>query len=60
VSFGLVLFGECLIQPHVILLIYLFAGVALFHRQVMREEAFLRQHHGEEYVTYAKRVRRYL
>jgi len=60
VAFGLVLLGEFLIQPHIILLIYLVAGVALFHRQVLREEAFLRQHYRKEYVIYAKRVRRYL
>lgn len=60
VAFGFVLLGEFLIQPHVILLIYVIAGIALFHRQVLREEAFLREQYGEEYVTYAKRVRRYL
>lgn len=60
VAFGFVLLGEFLIQPHIILLIYLVAGVALFHRQVVREEVFLRQHYGEEYTAYAKRVRRYL
>jgi len=60
VAFGFVLLGEFLIQPHIVLLIYLLAGVALFHRQVMREESFLRQHYGEEYLAYAKRVRRYL
>ncbi len=60
VAFGFVLLGEFFIQPHIILLIYLIAGVALFHRQVLREEAFLRRHYSEEYVAYAKRVRRYL
>jgi protein-S-isoprenylcysteine O-methyltransferase Ste14 len=60
VAFGFVLFGEFLIQPHIILLIYLVAGVALFHRQVMREEAFLRRAYGKQYDDYTKRVRRYL
>lgn len=60
VAFGFVLLGEFFIQPHIILLVYLIAGLALLHRQVTREEAFLRQHYGEEYVAYAKRVRRYL
>lgn len=60
VAFGCVLLGEFLIQPHLLLLIYLVAGVVLFHRQVLREEAFLEQHYGAEYETYRKRVRRYL
>lgn len=60
VAFGLVLLGEFLIQPHWLLLIYLIAGVALFHRQVLREEAFLAQHYGAEYDAYRKRVHRYL
>jgi protein-S-isoprenylcysteine O-methyltransferase Ste14 len=60
VAFGCVLLGEFLIQPTLLLLIYLVAGIALFHRQVLREEAFLEQHYGAEYDAYRKRVRRYL
>jgi protein-S-isoprenylcysteine O-methyltransferase Ste14 len=60
VAFGCVLLGEFLIFPNWVLLIYLLAGFALFHRQVMREEEFLRQHYGAEYQAYAQRVPRYL
>jgi len=39
-------------------------AVALFalaiHRQVLREEAFLKKHYGDEYMNYCKKVRRYL
>ncbi len=60
VSFGLVLVGQFFIFSSWILLIYIFAGIWLFHRQVLREEEFLKKHYGEEYMEYCKRVRRYL
>ena len=60
VAFGFVLLGEFLIQPTWIMLLYLIAGVALFHRQVLREEAFMSAHYGAEFRDYAARVRRYL
>jgi protein-S-isoprenylcysteine O-methyltransferase Ste14 len=60
VAFAAVLTGEFLILPHWLLLLYLLAGAALFHRQVLREELYLASHYGSEYATYRKRVRRYL
>ena len=42
VAFALILLGEFLIFPNWILLVYMVAGVWLFHRQVLREEAYLR------------------
>jgi protein-S-isoprenylcysteine O-methyltransferase Ste14 len=59
-GFAFVLLGQFLVFPNWILLIYLVAGILLFHRQVLREEEFLRKHYGQEYVEYSKRVRRYL
>lgn len=60
VSFAFVLLGEFLIFSNWILLVYLAAGIWLFHRQVLREEAYLKEHYGAEYAKYAGRVRRYL
>jgi len=60
VAFAIILLGQFLIFPNFILLIYLVAAVWLFHRQVLREEAFLKQHYGQEYAAYCRRVRRYL
>ncbi|HKA01079.1 MAG TPA: isoprenylcysteine carboxylmethyltransferase family protein [Candidatus Solibacter sp.] len=60
VAFGCVLLGQFLVFPNWILLVYLAAGVWLFHRQISREEEFLRQHYGQEYAEYCRRVRRYL
>lgn len=60
VAFGLILLGEFLIFPNWVLLAYAGAGAWLFHRQVLREEAFLTRHYGQAYSAYRKRVRRYL
>lgn len=60
VGFALVLLGELLVFPSWIPLIYLVAAVWLFHRQVLREEAFMAEHYGREYAGYAGRVRRYI
>ncbi len=60
VAFGLVLVGEFLVFPNWLLLLYLLAGTWLFHRQVLREEKYLSQHYGGEYLEYCKRVHRYI
>ena len=59
VAFALVLAGQFLIFSHWLLLVYLVAAVWLFHRQVLREEAYLKQHYGQGYLDYCGRVRRY-
>jgi protein-S-isoprenylcysteine O-methyltransferase Ste14 len=60
IGFALVLVGEFLVFPNWVPLVYLAAGVLLFHRQVLREESFMRQHYDQEYAEYCRRVRRYL
>lgn len=52
--------GQFLIFPNQILLIYLVAGAALVHRQVLREEEFLRARYGQAYAAYCEHVRRYI
>jgi protein-S-isoprenylcysteine O-methyltransferase Ste14 len=59
VAFGLVLLGQFLVFPHWIRLLYFVAAVLLFHRQVLREEGFMRQHYGDEFADYCRRVPRY-
>jgi protein-S-isoprenylcysteine O-methyltransferase Ste14 len=46
--------------PNWVLLIYLVAATGLFHRQVLREEEFMRQRYGQEYAEYCSHVRRYV
>ncbi len=60
VAFGLVLIGQFLIFSNWVLLVYLIAAFWLFHRQVLREEDFMKQHYGQPYTAYCQRVRRYL
>jgi len=60
VAFGLVLLGQFLVFPNWILLVYMVAAIWLFDRQVSREEEYLRNHYGREYLEYCDRVRRYL
>ena len=59
-AFALIVLGQWLVFPNWILLVYLGAALWLFHRQVLREEAFLKIHYGAEYAEYCRRVRRYI
>ncbi len=59
-AFAFLLIGQFLVFPHWLLLLYLAAGFWLFNRQVLREEAYLKTHYGEEYSQYCRKVRRYL
>ncbi|MBO0751696.1 MAG: isoprenylcysteine carboxylmethyltransferase family protein [Bradyrhizobiaceae bacterium] len=59
VAFIMMATGQFLIFPNLILLIYLVAAAALIHRQVLREEQFLRGHYGQAYAAYCGKVRRY-
>jgi protein-S-isoprenylcysteine O-methyltransferase Ste14 len=52
--------GQLLVFPNWVPLFYLVAGAGLFHRQVLREEGFMREHYGQEYAEYCGRVRRYI
>ncbi len=56
VAFWIVLFGQVLVFPNWILIAYLGAATWLFHRQVLREEEYLNEHYGQEYVDYCSRV----
>jgi protein-S-isoprenylcysteine O-methyltransferase Ste14 len=60
VAFAVILIGEFLVFRNWIFLLYIVAAAWLFHRQVLREEKYLRKRYGEEYAEYCKRVRRYL
>ena len=59
-SFGFILLGQFLIFSSWILLVYIIPAIWLFHRQILREENFLKNHYGKEYMEYCNRVRRYI
>lgn len=60
VAFAFILLGQFLIFSNWILLVYIGAAIWLFNRQVLREEDYLQQHYGNEYLEYCDRVSRYL
>ena len=60
VALFLVLVGQFLVFPNWVPAVYLVAGSWLFHRQVLREEEFMRRQYGDEYAQYCQRVRRYV
>jgi protein-S-isoprenylcysteine O-methyltransferase Ste14 len=60
VGFFVFLVGQFLVFPNWVPLIYLIAATWLFHRQVLREEDFMRQRYGQEYAEYCSHVRRYV
>jgi protein-S-isoprenylcysteine O-methyltransferase Ste14 len=60
VAFASILLGQFLIFSNWILLVYIGAAIGLFHRQILREEDYLKKHYDKEYLEYCDRVRRYL
>ena len=60
VAFGSILLGQFLVFPNWILLAYFGGATWLIHRQVLREEDFLKKHYGNEFLEYCDRVRRYI
>lgn len=60
VSFGIMLVGQFLIYPSLVFFIYIFAGAFAFHRQVLKEEKFLKTQYGEDFEKYCRKVNRYL
>jgi protein-S-isoprenylcysteine O-methyltransferase Ste14 len=60
VALAIILIGEFLIFSNWMTLIYLCGAGWLLHRQVLREERYLKRHYGRAYDEYCRRVRRYL
>jgi protein-S-isoprenylcysteine O-methyltransferase Ste14 len=60
VAFWLVLLGQLFLFSNWILLAYLVGALWLFQRQISREEQYLRDRYGQQYLEYCNRVRRYL
>ena len=60
VAFWIVLLGQFFVFPNWLRLIYFGAASWLFHRQVLREEAYLKEQYGRQYSDYCARVRRYV
>jgi protein-S-isoprenylcysteine O-methyltransferase Ste14 len=52
--------GMFLIYSNILMFVFLLFLVIMIHRQILREEKFLREHYGNEYEEYCKKVRRYV
>ena len=60
VAFAFALLGQFFLFSNWILLAYILVATWLFHRQICREEEFMRAHYGPQYLEYCRRVSRYL
>jgi len=52
--------GIFLAYPNIITLLFIILISLTIHRQILREEKFLKDHYGNEYEEYRGKVRRYL
>jgi protein-S-isoprenylcysteine O-methyltransferase Ste14 len=59
-AFIIFFIGIFLSYPNIISSVFLVLITITIHRQILREEKFLKDHYGNEYEEYSKRVRRYL
>ena len=60
VCFALMLLGQFLIYSAWLFLIFLLAGMVRFHKQVLKEEIFLKEQYKSVYDDYCRKVKRYL
>jgi len=58
--FFLLLIGLVLIYRNLLMAAAAVFFAAMIHRQILKEEAFLKKHYGGEYEDYCRKVRRYL
>ncbi len=59
-SYNVLMFGFLLVFPSVLLLIPYVLLVFLFHKMILEEESYLENIHGEEYLNYKRKVKRYI
>lgn len=59
-SYDLLFLGYVLIFPSIILLILLLLLAFVFHQMIIEEEKYLQSVHGDNYLKYKKRVKRYI
>ena len=58
--FFLMLAGQFLVHRNIVITAAAIFFMAMIHRQILREEKFLKKHYGEEYAAYCEKVRRYI
>lgn len=61
VSFAMLFLGILLMHPNIAVIFFFFCIFSpAIYRQTLREERFMREHYGQEYEEYAKKVRRFI
>ena len=60
VCFIIFIIGMFLIHRNVIISCVIILFPLAIHRQILREETFLKEHYGSDYIDYCEKVRRYL
>ncbi|GAB6393044.1 MAG: CPBP family intramembrane metalloprotease/isoprenylcysteine carboxylmethyltransferase [Treponematales bacterium] len=60
VCFDAFFIGQFLVHHNTALLLFAALFALLIHRQILREEKFLKVHYGAEYAAYCQKTRRYL
>jgi protein-S-isoprenylcysteine O-methyltransferase Ste14 len=56
----LMFFGLFLVRPSLVLFMLVLATIAVFHRMVLKEEAYLHKKHGKAYEVYKQKTGRYI
>lgn len=60
VSFNTFFLGQFLVHRNIIIAVFGVGFMLMIHRQILREEQFLKSHYGTEYEEYCRKVKRYL
>jgi protein-S-isoprenylcysteine O-methyltransferase Ste14 len=60
IAFVAFFFGIFISYPTILTLLFLIFISTMIHRQVLREEEFLKGHYGKEFEEYSANVRRYI
>lgn len=60
VSYIIMFVAYTLILQNAILLVFLFVNLAINHKMILKEEAWLQSNHGEKFLAYKQQVPRYL
>lgn len=60
ISFIAFFFGIFLSYPTIVTTLFLIFMIIMIHRQILREEKFLKNHYGKEYEQYTTDIERYI
>ena len=59
-SYFIMFFGQFLVRPSFVMVALIAISIAIFHRMVLKEEAYLLTIHGKEYEEYRYITGRYI